>query len=950
MRQRYPGRRTLLSLLAFSSLISALAGNIPQYKVSKGDASAKYSGFPDGTVIPCKWADGNYVLLPNGATDPNVGTSAGYPIEFSFRFGGKTVDRFLPTNNGDIYLGKDNVTYGDDCFCVSMSPVKHGLKAGEISYKVTGNEGNRVLVLQWKNATINQSSGYVGKYNLQLRFHEKDGKIEMAFKELETPDTGNGFNTSIHGWDERDALLLTASGLDKAVSVSQSYTADMLNPASYIKWDKDDYDMGYSPVFVFTPENEATAPVSAPSGLKVTQNGTNLEISCVRGADSDATAILVSTKPFTDADMPVDGETFRASYLDGNGSQKFPVKVGDSYPVYYGNDENISAIFQGVEQGTVYYIRAISANGYPAWNRADFAEMSYSSSQAAPSSLEAEAAGTATIKVRCTADNPVIIASTDKPVSGYGKGYVGQFGTPAANAAVGDIIEGGGKVVYVGEAGKSVDIEAAPNTLTYLRAWTVKDGRLSSTAVDCAAVPTVSYPFAPAIENYPQGILLQGWESLPAGQNQFIPLPRNDGADFAVRATSANGERVILRTPSLPLDRPLKVTFDWAMETVRASEASDDSGSIELPKGNKPGEFGSGSLDLSVGGTAYRSVNSYNGTMTLYASDEYVTGSSTFENFTAEIPAGAGNGSIEISFAGDKGNTSILYIRNILVEATGENPVAPSEAPTSLAVDEDRDGFLYISCVKGSDAAYTALLLSESPITAADLPADGKTPAVGSKNGNATVLYFGNDEKVEYVTDTQIFIAGFDTPYYIAALSAGENLLFNRTDMAQAEYRTLPDFGAPASLSAEYDSTDNAVDIAATKHENAESTLILVSTEPFDGKPEDGHSYTTGESLGNAVVAYSGTDADIAVSHPLTGNPEKVTVTAYSCNPRGWYSSQKKQETISTINVGIESVLADVDLRDAEIFNIAGVRLNVIDIKELPAGVYIINGKKVVIR
>lgn len=940
MRQHYPGRRTLLSLLAFSSLIPAFAGNIPQYTVAKGDASAKYSGFSDGTVIPCKWVDGTYALLPNGTTTPNVTVSEGYPVGFSFRFGGKMVDRFLLSNSGDIYFGKDKVTYGNNCFCVSMSLVKHGLKAGEISYKTTGDEGNRILTVQWKNATVNQSSGYVGKYNLQFRFHEKDGRIEMAFKEVETPGTSNGFDTSIHGWDGRDAVLLTASGLDKPVSVSPNFTSDMLNPSSYIKWDADDYDNGYSPVFVFTPESDMTPPTAAPANLKVTEDNGNLIITCDRAEGSAATAILYSTVPFTDADMPVDGETFPAGQD----------REGLARPLYYANDAIATASIKDIKEGTTYYIRAISANGYPAWNRTGYAELVYSSSQAAPSILKASSSDTSSINVMCEADNPVIIAATNEHAPGYGTGYVGQFGTPAANAAVGDIIEGGGKVVYVGEAGKSVDIETAPNTLTYLRAWTVKDGRLSSTAVDCAAVPAVSYPFAPAIENYPQGILLQGWESLPAGQGQFIPLPRNEGTDFAVKATSANGERVILRTPSLPLNRPLKVTFDWAMETVRASESSEDSGSIELPKGNKPGEFGSGSLDLTVGGTTYRSVNSYGGTMTEFAAGDYVTGTSTFENFTAEIPAGAGNGSIEISFAGDNGNTSILYIRNILVEATGENPVAPSEAPTALAVDEDRDGFLYISCVKGSDAAYTALLLSESPITAADLPADGKIPAVGSKNGNATVLYFGNDENVEYVTDPQIIIADFDTPYYIAALSAGENLLFNRTDMAQAEYRTLPDFGAPASLSAEYDSTDNAVDIAATKHENAESTLILVSTEPFDGNPKDGHSYTAGESLGNAVVAYSGTDADIAVSHPLTGNPEEVTVTAYSRNPKGWYSTLSSSVSLSTINVGVESVAIDNDLRDAEIFNVAGVRLNVIDINELPAGVYIINGKKVFVK
>ena len=86
MRQHYPGRRTLLSLLAFSSLIPAFAGNIPQYTVAKGDASAKYAEFTDGTAIPCPWTAGIYALLPDGKTTPNVTTAQGFPIGFDFRF------------------------------------------------------------------------------------------------------------------------------------------------------------------------------------------------------------------------------------------------------------------------------------------------------------------------------------------------------------------------------------------------------------------------------------------------------------------------------------------------------------------------------------------------------------------------------------------------------------------------------------------------------------------------------------------------------------------------------------------------------------------------------------------------------------------------------------------------------------------------------------------------
>ena len=941
MKRLYPGRRTLMSLLAISSLFPALAGNVPQYSVTAGDASARYAEFSDGTPIPCRWTTGNYALLPDGGTSPNVTTAKGFPIGFDFRFAGTVVNRFIPSNTGNIYLGRDNVTYGNGCFCVCLSPIMHGLKGGQISYRVTGAEGDRVLVLQWRNATIDTSQGYVGRYSMQIRLYEKDGRIEMALKELETPSTSNGFATSIHGWDGRDALLLTANGLAKPFSVSPNYKADMLTPSSFIRWDADDYDNGYSPVFVFTPEADTKAPESAPANLRVSEENGSLTISCERAEGSAATAILYSTEPFADTDMPVDGVTFAPGKS----------KVGKAIPLYYANDATATATISNVDPSKTYYIRAVSANGYPAWNRNGAVECVYTPAQPAPSVFSASAADAGSILLNVEAADPVIIAATTERVPGYNNGYNGLFGTPSADAAVGDAIEGGGRVIYVGQPGE-FRCEAEPNAMTYFRAWTVRDGRLSSTTADCAAAPAVSFPFAPAVEDYPQGSSILGWEAVPAGGSvSYQPLSRDEqGTENALRAVSINGERMVLRSPAMPLDRPLKVSFEWAMETVRPPESSEDSGSIELPKGNKPGEFGSGSLDLVLNGMVHRSVNRYEGSMRIFAGDEYVEGSSTFVPFVAEIPQSSGEGRLEISFAGDAANTSILYLRAIRVEYAESIPEAPKSAPTALAVDEDRDGFLHVSCVRGADAAYTAVLVSTEPVTASDLPADGVSPEVGAKSGKATVIYWGKDENVVCATTLETLLVDFDTPYHVAAVSASTAPLYRRDDITQVVYRTLPDFGAPSALAAEYKPAEKTLDITATRAANATGTLILVSTGEFDGVPEDGREYTAGETLGNAAVVYSGTDAEIALRHVLSNVPESVTVTAFSRNPKGWYSTQARTATVSTLESSVGSIAADSDLSRAEVYTLTGVRLNVSTLSDLPAGVYLVNNRKVIIR
>ena len=947
MRQLYPGRRTLLSLLAFSSLIPAFAGNIPQYKFSKGGSA--YSEFSDGTKLTDMKFSGNAVLYADGFQSPNPHKGPGFPIGFDFKLGGRIVDCFAVSNHGNLWLGKGQVDYGNDAFRIGMSTIKDGLYKAEVSYKTTGETGNRVLTVQYKNAIQNEIGSSKGKYSLQIRLYESDGHIEMAFKEIETTYHGCGFDTGLAGWDSDDAILLTSKGLGQIPVVSDYLKSDLLTPGSYIDWDADDYDNGYSPVYTFAPDLNKVAPENSPAGLTVTQSGSDIQISCKRAEGADATVVLFSNTPFTDADMPVDGETFRASYIDKDGIQRFPTNLGNAYPLYYGNDENITATIKNVKEGSTYYIRAISANGYPAWNRTNIGEYAFTSSQPAPSSFSASAIDQSMINLDCQATDPIIVAATAVREPGYGKGYIGQFGIPSADAKVGDEIEGGGKIIYVGEAG-NFSAETEANAMTYFRAWTVKDGRISSTTADCAAAPNVSFPFEPAIENYPQGERLLGWETLPFGEATYIPQSRNEGTENVVRSVSINGQRMILKTPEMSLDRPMKVSFDWAMETVRKAEASEDSGSVELPKGNKPGEFGSGSLDLILNGSVHRTINKYDGTMTIFAGDEYVEGSSTFVPFEAEVPQGEGTGKLEISFAGDAENTSILYLRNIRVEAIGENPMAPAEAPTSLTVDEDRDGFLHVSCEKGSDAAYTLVLISENPITASDIPADGTTVAVGAKSGNASVLYWGTDENIVCATTSDILVSDFDKTYYVVAVSASKAPLYNRDKMAQKEYRTLPDFGAPVNLAATFDTENNIINITAKRHENAASTLILVSDAAFDGIPEDGQEYAVGDALGNAKVAYNGEDTEISAQHVLTVVPDNVTVTAYSRNPKGWYSTLSSNVSLSTINVGVESVTIDNDVREAEIFNVAGIRLHVSGLSELPAGIYIINGKKVIIK
>ena len=774
----------LATLLALTSLIPAIAGNIPQYTVSKD--GAVYSEMTDGTSIPCSWTTGTYALLPDGTVTPNSVTDEGYPIGFDFRFAGTTVDRFLPDNIGNIYLGKDAVAYLGS-MRVSMSPMNNGLKAGQISYKTAGDEGNRILYIQWKNATINTTGGYVGKYNLQFRFYEADGKIEMAFKELVTPDRSNGFDTSLRGMDTRDVLLITATGLNKDISVSPKYAANILEPDSYVKWDCDYYDNGYAPTFVFTPASDTTAPISSPTDLKAIQTDDYLTITCTRGTDADATVLLISEVPYTDTDMPVDGESFQASYLDKRGKQIFPTTFGNAKALLYNNDQDISVSYLGVEDGKTYYIRALSANGYPVFNRTDVADIQVKASQAPPKDLILVSSDATTIHGECLADDNVIIAVTNEVKSGYKPGYVGTFGIPEADCATGDEISGGGKVIYVGAPG-TFSYDCAPNEVSYVRAWTVKDGLVSSTAIDSYVIPKISFPYAPSIENYPCYEVIEGWT---ATSNQFLPTLRDYELDPAVVALTTLNQEVTLTTPALNVDGPVKVTFEFAMETDKGTGSTSDSGGVALPQGTKPGEFGdNGYLKVRTGDTDLKTVNSYSGTMVTFNGSDMYKGSSTFEEVSVDIPELGSDKTITFAFSVTE--LSYLYLRNIVVEQIDDTPELPTQAPTELSVKEN-DGLLTVTCKRGEDAEYTAVLVSESPFTDEDLPQDGTLVYYGNKVGNARVIYCGTDEEIECKTDLRFFNPGYETDCYLVALSANSTPAYNRQNMAALTYRTLPE-------------------------------------------------------------------------------------------------------------------------------------------------------------
>ncbi len=634
--------------------------------------------------------------------------------------------------------------------------------------------------------------GEKAECSLQFRLHEKDGKIELCFREEKAPATNsNGFNTSLQGWDANDVFVATAQSMVEDAKLSTFKKAYMLDSESYIHWTAtgDLVEQRYT----FTPCLDTTAPANAPRNLKVAQEGSDLLIQLAKAPGADATIVLVSESPITSADLPSDGETFLAAN---------DMMFGNAHAIYYGTDTRISLTYPDIKPSQDYYIQAISANGYPAYNVENPAEVVFSTSQKAPESLYARAAGTKSIRVNVTSKLPVIVAMTNEVLGGYQKGYAGTFGAPTADVAVGDEIEGGGKVIYVGEP-QEIIVDCEPNAMTYFRAWTVNGDNVSKTAVDAYAVPEVSLPYAPQIENYPFGSLIHGWTGFPTNE-EFSPWVRGYYGDNAVFTVIDSQERR-LTTPALPLNTPFNVSFEFAMETQRDPAATPDSNGVELPQGCEPGWFGAGGyLRVRTGNVIHKTITSYEGTMEGFDTAGYNDFSSTFVPVSVDVPAQSEYATVTLAMCSQK--ASRFFIRNFVITPIEKAPEAPKDLPTDVNITEDADGLMYLDAKRGEDAVMTMVLFSEQPMTDAELPADGHIYTVGETVGKAKVLYFGNDEVVNcsttysYNGEMQFIFADFDTDYYLRLLSASDSPLFNRDNVLDITYHSNPDPNAGSGV------------------------------------------------------------------------------------------------------------------------------------------------------
>lgn len=682
--KHYLHQLIVICAILLTSSITSLAGNIPQYIYER--STSLYSKITGGTEVTSKWETCS-LIFADGTETNNEYTGQGFEIGFDFKFGGQMFNQFAICNNGLLYFGKNAVSFngrpsfyfaeiqqGQDSdkpnsayyntFYAGIAPIAYGIKSGNISFKAEGEIGKRVCTVQFANMILNETGTSRGKYSAQIRIYEENNKIEMALEEIETCyGSLGGFYVGIRGYNDDDTMLLTGTGIAaKDIAVSAIRTASMIDSGTYINWDEEDYDKFYKSAFAFTPENNTTVPANAPTDIKIAEKNGELFITCNKAEGAKATVLLYSSSPITEEDLPTDGETFDRGKTFGN-----------STILYYGDREIISASLSKelVKPQTTYYISALSANGIPMFNRTHTAQVSYSTTQAAPETFKVSTLGISALKLEWNSSYPVIIAVSDQHPETSDSGYIGVFGQPTADLSEGDEIPEGGKIIYKGDASEFSFENCKANRLYYFKIWTVDEGIVSSAGKDAFGIPTPSLSYEPELENYPQGTVPSGWT---CEVTDFKPAIRDYDGAHVLRATN-DGDTVVIKasrliSPELPLDCASKLSFEYALETIAPGAGKDSKGYI-------PGVFGDeGGLTVSAGEITgkeqeLKTVHTYNGTMVAAGGDGegYNTGSSTFETVTVDLPKLTATSRICFSFSANK--FSQLFLRNISIVATG---------------------------------------------------------------------------------------------------------------------------------------------------------------------------------------------------------------------------------------------------------------------------------------
>ena len=534
-----------------------------------------YTEITDGTVMDLTSLDPSVedqltgkAWYPDGIVSEET-TAAGFPIGFDFTFNDVACNQFIIGAHGYIALGKDVITNdpshkqyiviredGADNIIGVMPNVNAGIYVNpttEISYKLIGEAPNRTLVVQFKDwgPCFGWDAESVVGMNMQLRLNETSNTIDFVFGDFNYEgDATKGTRFTLRGYYD-DVLSLTEGeeeGMLNCVAVADD---------NQLYIGKDVIINGLT--YTFTPPAACVEPTGQIiiEDLVSTTNSFFIEWENANDADH---ILLLLCDTYLLTQEPVDGV-----YYNENDS------LGNAIVLAYSTDTTYESDpwELNIEPSTEYYIHIYSANSYcsngPVYGKINSLLTSFSTKPAIPESIEITETtlNTLTFNVEANGTDEVFVVLTDSITPNPPYAHIIDFGNPEGEYAVGDIIDGKGRVVYIGPSAQNIVVEGLkPGTAYYLRAHSYNpELGYSSEVVETADVTIATLPWTVDLSKTNKQDVPVGWTSVGSSQ-KLVASGQQSGYGVEsmhfyvqIKSDATNGHFVELTSPYIIIDK-----------------------------------------------------------------------------------------------------------------------------------------------------------------------------------------------------------------------------------------------------------------------------------------------------------------------------------------------------------------------------------------------------------
>ncbi len=564
-------------------------------------------------------------------------TQAGFPIGFTFNYGNKDFDRFMPTSEGYIALANGQFKRSDILPVGNhFAPYAIGLRGTgttyhgngtEVAYQLEGEAGHRILSVEFRNFYYEKTGANVlqGGLNYTIRLYEEGGKIEFYFG-------------SMVGSNGMSALskVLFAIGLNVATDANptaQNHTLHYRQPGGRngdLDWNETT-QVNYFPtaaqlmtnatiaegtVWAFTKPAPCSAPVAAkpyisvmrPEGFRIDYDLTDVE--------ADGFVTFISEQPLADDAQLEDGSIYNV--LDWWG----PAMCVGTEPM---DAEELYSETPKISSGTEYHVytwlynercagvRAYGPRGEALRLTAPELSMTYKDDQIALFPKGEDTLAVLVTSVYGAKDMNNVMAN------------VGRFGIPTASQQVGDTVwtvdgEFGGILVY-----KNLQPAAAFTYAEPLKSYTNyhfaafrrnADGLYASAF---AQADTLTAPVIPFVDDFSNTIPSQT-PVLYIGE-EFVKNKQSGCLEASIASKSVGTGTVLnLETPELlfPAASDARLILDYNYTVARGVNMQTPSLKAEDYAGNNGIRF-----SISADGVEWTQVDSITKTNPdLFASDD----------------------------------------------------------------------------------------------------------------------------------------------------------------------------------------------------------------------------------------------------------------------------------------------------------------------------------------